>query len=260
MNGRPLTTRKKLQFLMLMMILAWATQTLLHQWARGADVGTNVPMSLRADAPPADALAEKFVPASPAAAGGPFGSATLELRPEATVYGAEVRLKQICRWSDAQSAAFLPVADLVVLRLDGKTPFRSVSMDELKATLTDAKANLALIRFTGPTLCTVRRSDVAVDPKDGLQQWIDARQGNPVEPPKESAAPAPQPVAQPAPARAPNPYPHPNPSPRSRRRLRRARRSPRRVRRPPPRSRPLPPTRRPCGRCGRRWPKTWPCG
>jgi hypothetical protein len=36
MNGRPLGARKKVQLMVILTILAWATQTLFHQWGYGA--------------------------------------------------------------------------------------------------------------------------------------------------------------------------------------------------------------------------------
>src|SRR3954468_18148493 len=81
-NGRPLGTRKKVQILVALTILAWATQTLMHQWGFGAEVpaGGPAPAAL---APEVILPAEKFLPGPRAVGGG-----TLELRGEATVVGA----------------------------------------------------------------------------------------------------------------------------------------------------------------------------
>ena len=35
----------------------------------------------------------------------------------------EVRLKQVCRWSETDREVFEPLADIVLFRLDEKTPF-----------------------------------------------------------------------------------------------------------------------------------------
>src|SRR5687768_2838290 len=102
-NGRPLTMRKKVQLLVALTILAWATQTLLAQWARGEQA---------AGAEPAAA----FVPRE----GTLLRGATLELRAEARVFGGEVKLRQVCRWSADDAAAFAPVADLVLMKLEPK--------------------------------------------------------------------------------------------------------------------------------------------
>ena len=146
-----------------------------------ADVTTSTPATEPAaeadvDAPaprqePA-AAAEDFAPGTARFAAG----ATLELRGEATVVGAEVRLKQACRWTEADAAVFAPLADLVLARLDEGRPFVSITLQDVRATLRDAGANLAVIRLAGPTSCTVSRSDVKVDERDALAKWAAARE------------------------------------------------------------------------------------
>ena len=37
-NGRPLGLRKRMQVVIAVVLLAWATQTLLHQWGFGAEI------------------------------------------------------------------------------------------------------------------------------------------------------------------------------------------------------------------------------
>src|SRR5918993_1048006 len=105
MNGRPLGIRKTVQLMVILTILAWATQTLLAQWGFGQAVG----MPYISGTAPAAEVAESrepresFVPDSNAsrAAGSP---ATLEIRGEATIVGTEVRLKQVSRWSERDAA------------------------------------------------------------------------------------------------------------------------------------------------------------
>lgn len=161
-NGRPLGRRKTLQIVLALLVLVWATQVLLHQWGFGAELKAEL-------AEPA----EKFVPGTARfAAGG-----TLEVRAEATIVGAEVKLKQICRWSSTDEAVFAPIQDLVFARLDVKTPFRGITIDEIRSTLHDAGVNLAVIKFAGPTSCTVSRSDIQRTQGESLEQWITARQG-----------------------------------------------------------------------------------
>ena len=164
MHPRPLPIRKKVQLMVILTILAWATQTLFHQWGFGADVAARE----RATASPA----ERFVPGTARFAAG----ATLELRPEATVLGAEVRLKQVCRWSAADAAVFAPLADLVLVRLKDGEPFKPVTLDQVRTTLHDAGVNLAVVRFSGPTSCTVARSDVEFDEQDALLEWANAKE------------------------------------------------------------------------------------
>lgn len=172
MNSQRPISRKKIQTLVILTILAWATQTLLHQWGYGAE-------------PPAsgDVTTEKFVPEPSRIPRG----ATIALRSEATIHGGEVRLKQICRWSDGDAKAFAQMGELVVARFTPRTPFKTISVDEIRQTLHDAGVNLALIQFAGPLACTVNRSDVEFNEHEALDDWIAARQ------PKvgESASPTP---------------------------------------------------------------------
>src|SRR3954463_16728016 len=85
-NGR-LTNRKMVRLMIALTILAWATQTLMHQWGFGAEIS----IASQQQQP-----TEKFVPADAMSRG-----ATLELRPEATISTPEIKLRQVCRWSDA---------------------------------------------------------------------------------------------------------------------------------------------------------------
>ena len=178
MNGSPLGTRKKVQLMVALTILAWATQTLLHQWGYGAGVTT------QERTPQAS---EKFVPGTARFAAG----ATLELRAEATVLGAEVKLRQVCRWSSADDAVFAPLADLVLVRLTEGKAFGPVTLEQVRSTLHDAGVNLAVVRFAGPTSCTVARTDVEVDEQAALLEWAGAKQEAAQKPAAapESAAP-----------------------------------------------------------------------
>ena len=161
-NGRPLGMKKRMQLVVIVVLLAWATQTLLHQWGFGAEV------------PATQDQTEKFVPGVGSYAGG----ATLELRGDATILGAEVKLRQVCRWSDSDAAVFQPVADLVVARINHGSPFRSITIDQIRATLHDAGMNLAVVRFAGPLTCTVTRSDSSYDEQTALRQWADAKESH----------------------------------------------------------------------------------
>jgi flagella basal body P-ring formation protein FlgA len=169
MNGQPISTRKKVQFMVLLTILAWATQTLYHQWGYGNDLSAQE----RAVAPePAPAKrAEKFVPGTARFAAG----ATLEMRMEATIVGAEVRLRQVCRWSDRDAAVFAPIADLVLARVTEDAPFQAITLQQVRRTLHDAGVNLGVVRFSGPTSCTITRGDVEYDEQEGLREWAKAR-------------------------------------------------------------------------------------
>src|SRR5687768_6061046 len=151
MNGRPISMKKKVQLMVILTILAWATQTLFQQWGFG-QVASAQPKAQSANAPAAAAApAEKFVPGTARFAAG----ATLELRGEATVFGPEVKLKQVCRWSGADAGVFSPVAELVLARIPQDTPFQPLTMEHVRNTLRDAGVNLAVVMFAGPVSCTV---------------------------------------------------------------------------------------------------------
>jgi hypothetical protein len=118
-NGRPLTKKQAVRLMVGLTILAWATETLLKQWGFGQEISTTAPAGQVEPEP-----AEKFVPGSPRYLAG----ATLEMRSEATVIGGEVRLKQVCRWSDQDKAIFDPIGDLVLVHLSAGKPFEAISM------------------------------------------------------------------------------------------------------------------------------------
>ena len=180
MNGRPLSMRKKVQLMVALTILAWATQTLFHQWGFGNDVLAQERMA--PERRPA-AAPERFVPGTARFAQG----ATLELRTEATVVGSEVKLKQVCRWSGADDTVFAPLADLVLARFGEDEPFKPVTLAQLRTTLHDAGVNLAVVRFSGPTSCTVARSDTDYSEDDALLEWATAKQGTGRQPGAASA-------------------------------------------------------------------------
>lgn len=148
--NRPESLQKTFRLVIALAIVAWAAQAVFAQ--------------------------ERFVPSSGSSRSG-LSTATLELRGEATVVGADVKLKQVCRWSDGDAAAFEPIADLVVVRMGQGTPYRAIRVSELKQTMQDAGVNLAFIKFAGTTQCTITRSDVSAagDERASLDEWVNAR-------------------------------------------------------------------------------------
>lgn len=168
-NRRPLSTRKRIQVLLAITILVWATQTLLSQWGYGQVVGAGDAYAAPGESRP---RREKFVPGAARFAAG----ATLEMRAEATVYGADVKLRQVCRWSKEDAAVFAPVADLVLTRIPSGSPFVALDLDRVRSTLRDAGMNLGVVRFSGPTSCVVNRSDVEFDEQEALLQWANAKE------------------------------------------------------------------------------------
>jgi flagella basal body P-ring formation protein FlgA len=130
------------------------------------------PAAARID--PADSAADRFVPSSPSM----NRPATLELRPDAVIFGAAIHLKQLCRWSSADGPTMTPVAELTVAQFTRTSRRLSITLDQLRATLQDAGVNLAAVRFEGAMSCTVTRGDAdsaagddGTDPA-ALQQWI----------------------------------------------------------------------------------------
>jgi flagella basal body P-ring formation protein FlgA len=166
-NGRPLSRKQTVRLLVALTILVWATQTLLHQWGFSQEIPTTQPQST-----------ERFVPPGPLSGVG----ATLELRPDATVIGAEVKLRQVCRWSDRDKTLFDPIGDLVLVHLAPKTPYKALSMQEIRGIMRDAGVNTASINFAGATNCMVSRSDVELEDKNSIDQWIAAREGKDADP------------------------------------------------------------------------------
>lgn len=166
----PAHIRKTVHLMVWLTILAWATQVLYAQWARGEEPALQEPKQL-AQVPVELGGDEKWVPG-----GERFGAgATLEVRGEISVIGEEVKLRQVARWADSDKAAFDPIADLVLFRLPRKSPYRTITVKELRDTLHDAGVNLAVLRFAGATSCTVARTDVKFDERTALEEWVASR-------------------------------------------------------------------------------------
>jgi flagella basal body P-ring formation protein FlgA len=173
MNHRKLGKRKQVQLLVALTILAWATQTLLHQWGFGQELSpaTGEGPALATDAASDLQAQEKFVSGNADCTPG----GTLELRQEASIFGADVKLKQVCRWSDADASIFTPIADLTLLNLSDKNPFHAITAQQIRQTLHEAGVNVAMINFAGATSCSITRTDAQNDSQQTIQQWLDAR-------------------------------------------------------------------------------------
>src|SRR5207237_1226351 len=131
--------RKQAQLLIAFTILAWATQTLMHQWGFGQEV---LPVTDVAANP---AAKESFVPGSSVST--PAG--TLELRQDVMISGSDVKLKQLCRWEESDSAVFNPIGDLNLIHLTDHSSFHMVTVDDVREMLHNAGVNIAMINFTG---------------------------------------------------------------------------------------------------------------
>jgi len=128
----------------------------------------------------ADAAAdEQFVPlASDAASTFHISGGTLYLRPDATVPDGQIRLKNICRWADSDSAAFSPVQDLTVGRMTGHSTRTIVTLDQLRQLLSDAGVNIALVNLSGASQCEINRADDLMDERQSLATWIASQDDN----------------------------------------------------------------------------------
>ncbi len=188
-NRKQLNRKQTVRLMVGLTILAWATQTLLHQWGFGQVTPATQPSSSWTD--------ERFVPGTERFARG----ATIEIRTEATIVGSEVKLKQVARWSEKDNDVFAPIADFVLARIAPDKPFRAITLDEIKQTLRDGGVNIVTLNFVGARSCTVARGDVEYDERVALNQWIDAkRAANPAE---NSDAPSTRPGDESAVAQSP---------------------------------------------------------
>ncbi len=147
-----------------------------------------VPADEPADAPAAavrPVVAERFVPRTGTLC---CGAGKMEIRSQATSSTDQIRLKQLCAWSDADADAFSPVADLVVDRFDGAESTHVVSALTIKTVLRQAGCNLGGILFKGSTQCVVARG-LAIDTADKPATVNDAA-GPAAAPATEKTAPA----------------------------------------------------------------------
>ncbi len=135
-NSKPADIRKMIQGLIILTLLAWATQTLVSQWALGSE--------------------ERFIAPAGRVAG-------IELRSEANVSSAEIRLSQIARWPASRGDAMDQTGDLIVGRFESGKLSRVIDLDEVKTVLEGAGINLGTIDFAGALRCVVTRSDARLE-------------------------------------------------------------------------------------------------
>jgi flagella basal body P-ring formation protein FlgA len=132
-NTKPADLRKMIQGLIILTLLAWATQTLVSQWGFG------------------DEVQEKFISAS-------RPLTLIDLKTEVTITGNEIRLNQIARWPGIGEDAMEQTGDLIVARFESGKLSRTIDLDEVKALLEGAGVGLASIDFLGALRCVVTRS------------------------------------------------------------------------------------------------------
>ena len=87
--------------------------------------------------------------------------ATIELRPIARVYGSQVTLKQVGRWSRNDIPYFDALQDLVIAQVSPGREGVVISHEQIRTTLHDAGVNLASIRFTGAASVSITVSTAA---------------------------------------------------------------------------------------------------
>lgn len=95
----------------------------------------------------------------------------IEIRPEATVVGDDIRLRQIARWSDHDKTTLDPIGELVVAHFGEEKAFKSVTLQDIKSLLGDAGVNVATLNFVGPMTCRVNRSDASFAPGQRIEQY-----------------------------------------------------------------------------------------
>jgi flagella basal body P-ring formation protein FlgA len=201
-NPRPLMSiRKTVQLMVILTLLAWATQTLFAQWGRGGLIlppGASVPVMDNAkpgaSAPGPKAPSSSAAPAAATPAVAPMaiqrnsGGAVIELQPRAYFAGnGNITLRDVCKWSDYDAPIMDPLGGTLIAKI-GKAPrVRHVTIDDIKSRLHDAGANLAVLQFTGSAECRIFVGDEKVTE-------------NPAE-----TAPPPTPLAANAPTTQPQP-------------------------------------------------------
>jgi len=118
----------------------------------------------------------------------------LVLRPDATVPDGQIHLRNVCRWSTDDTAMFDPVADLTVARFRPGRLYATVTVDDIRQTLSGAGVNVAMISFCGAMDCAVNRPDASSDQTNQIQDWINASGAQPASerqpPAAQQAAPA----------------------------------------------------------------------
>jgi flagella basal body P-ring formation protein FlgA len=184
---RPAPIRFLLAILLLMCCRrTWAQESFVTDGdSTGDAVQAQAVMEL--DPPPTD---QKFVPPAEGDLRS-FAGGTLTLRTDATISGGPVKVKNICRWAAADASMFASVADLTITRISQGGSSTRVTMAQVRDTLREAGMNLALISFSGATVCAVARADEQTEERDALEDWI-----------KSAAPPPAAPTAVPLPTAA----------------------------------------------------------
>jgi flagella basal body P-ring formation protein FlgA len=166
MNPRPvMSMRKTVQLLVILTLLAWATQTLFAQWGYGGLILANDPSS-------------SIAPEQPQRDG-----ATLEVRDriEPTADGT-VTLRDVCRWSDRDANVLGPLADIVLARLSEAGRARKITVNDIRSALGDAGANLTTVHFTGSATCMIGTANATEETEKDASRAGEAETKDPFAP------------------------------------------------------------------------------
>ena len=169
-NPRPvMSIRKTVQLMVILTILAWATQTLFAQWGLGGLILPERLQSQTADQPPRHSAPPPAPQHAPAPRPQPIdrfnGGATVELQPRARFTEAaiaargRVTLRDVCKWSDHDAPVLEPLGDVLIAKLTTTPHVRQVSVDDIKSRLHDAGVNLSQLQFTGSARCAILIGD-----------------------------------------------------------------------------------------------------
>jgi len=207
-NPRPvMSIRKTVQLMVILTLLAWATQTLFAQWGYGGLIlpqrAPTSPSSFGSAPPAAGGGAGGGAAPAPAPAPAPAmidrfnGGAVIELQPRARFAGTgHITLRDVCKWSKHDAPIMDPYAGTLIAKIGGGPRVQQVTIDDVKSRLHDAGANLSVLQFTGSAQCAI-----LVDGATEAQKPAEAS----LPPPVAANAPATQPqpiVDEPAPAPA----------------------------------------------------------
>jgi len=219
-NPRPvMSVRKTVQLMVILTLLAWATQTLFAQWGRGGLImPQRAPQSPSSfGSAPAAAPSAPVVTGAPAPAPAPApamidrfnGGAMIELQPRAQFAGkGNITLRDVCRWSKHDAPIMEPYAGTLIAKVGSGPRVQQVTIDDVKSRLHDAGANLSVLQFTGSAQCAIlvdgaTENDAPVvvlpgDPSPAIAPNAVSTEAVAAEPAPEAAAPAAPAATEPA--------------------------------------------------------------
>jgi hypothetical protein len=131
-----LSMRKTVQLMVILTILAWATQTLFHQWGYGAVIEQNT-------------------------AGPPT---TVEIREEASAFRGVIRLQDVARWS-GRDGAVAGHSEVVISVFQTPELIKTISASRVRSALERAGVSPMSLKLSGASLCRVTRAEQTVTPE-----------------------------------------------------------------------------------------------